>query len=64
MTEKKNTKDDRNEFNAKYYKDNNLELYVSPPDNTTEEMLEIANLQTLFGKDYYVILRPSLFIYQ
>ena len=57
---KKNTKDDRNEFNAKYYKDNNLELYVSPPDNTTEEMLEIANLQTLFGKDYYVILRPSL----
>ena len=57
---KKNTKDDRNEFNAKYYKDNNLTLYVDAPDNTTDDLLEIANLQSLFGKDYYVILRPSL----
>ena len=57
---KKNTKDDRNEFNAKYYKDNNFVLYVYAPANTTDELLEIANLQTLFGKDYYVILRPSL----
>ena len=37
-----------------------MELYVRQPDNTTDEMLEVANLQTLFGKDYYVILRPSL----
>ena len=57
---KKNTKDDRNEFNAKYYKDNNLNLYAIPPTNITDELLEISNLQTLFGKDYYVILRPSL----
>ena len=56
----KNTKDDRNEFNAKYYKDNNLTLFVRPPANTTDELLEIANLQSLFGKDYYVIIRPSL----
>ena len=54
-----NTKDDRNEFNAKYYSDNNLTLYINynNPDN---EKLELANYQTLFGKDYYVILRPSL----
>ena len=54
-----NTKDDRNNFNSKYYKDNNLTLfaeYVNPSD----EILELANLQTLFAKDYYVILRPSL----
>ena len=56
---KENTKDDRNEFNAKYYKDNNLTLYELAT-NVNDEMLEIVNLQTLFGKDYYVILRPSL----
>ena len=57
--DKNNAIDDRNEFNAKYYKDNkfNLHLHLS---NTSEEFLEVANLQTLFGKDYYVILRPSL----
>ena len=55
----KNTKDDRNEFNAKYYKDYNLVLYQNL-NNATEEELEIANLQTLLGKNYYVILRPSL----
>ena len=54
-----NTKDDRNEFNSKYYSDNNLELYLRAK-NPSEERLEIVNLQTLFGKDYYVILRPSL----
>ena len=55
----KDTKDDRNEFTAKYYKDNNLTLYEYY-DNPSDEILEIGNLQTLFGKDYYVILRPSL----
>ena len=56
---KKNTKDDRNEFNAKYYKNNNLSLYIYN-ENAADELLEIANYQTLFGKDYYAILRPSL----
>ena len=54
-----NTKDDRNEFNANYYTKNNLELYAFSV-NPTQEELENANIQTLFGKDYYVILRPSL----
>ena len=56
---KVNTKDDRNEFNAKYYKDNKLELYPLS-ENSTNKTLEDVNMQTLFGKDYYVILRPSL----
>ena len=55
-----NTKDDRNYFNAKYYKDHNLKLYEGNIDNLNDELLELFNLQTLFGKDYYVILRPSL----
>ena len=56
----KDTKDDRNEFNSKYYKENNLTLYQNIKD-VSEWMMEVANYQTLFGKDYYVILRPSLF---
>jgi len=56
---KENTKDDRNEFNAKYYTDNNLNLYPKST-NPTKEELENANIQSLFSKDYYVILRPSL----
>ena len=58
----KNTADDRNEFNARYYNDNNLVLYANIK-NPTEELLEMANLQTLLGKNYYVILRPSLCFY-
>ena len=54
-----NTKDDRNEFNAQYYIDNKLELYPESI-NPTKEELENANIQSLFSKDYYVILRPSL----
>ena len=54
-----NTKDDRNEFNAKYYKDNKLSV-CELCDNPSDEFQEIANLHSLFGKDYYVILRPSL----
>ena len=56
---KENTKDDRNDFNSKYYSDNNLKLYPRSK-KPTEEELENANIQSLFGKDYYVILRPSL----
>ena len=54
-----NTLDDRNEFTAKYYKDKNLEL-CSNCNNPSDEFLQMGNLLTLFGKDYYVILRPSL----
>ena len=54
-----NTKDDRNDFTANYYKDNNLVL-LNNVENPSDEILELANLQTLLTKDYYVILRPSL----
>ena len=57
---KPNTIYNRNEFNAKYYADNDLLLYVQNITPVSDEFLEIANYQTLFGKDYYVILRPSL----
>ena len=57
--EKNKNIDKRNEFNAKYYKDNKIDIF-NQLKNRTDEFLEIANLQTLFGKDYYVILRPSL----
>jgi len=53
------TADDRNEFNASYYDKNGLKVY-SDINETEEKVLEFANYQTLFGKDYYVILRPSL----
>ena len=70
----KNTLDDRNEFNASYYKDNNLTLisdkqigdndYFEYSDyqalSSKVNIIEFSNYQTLFGKDYYVILRPSL----
>jgi len=55
------TKDDRNEFNYKYYNNNGLNVY-SNTNETDENMLEFFNYQSLFGKDYYVILRPSLVI--
>ena len=58
-TEKNNYIDKRNEFNSKYYKDNNINIIKRLKDNS-DEFLEMVNLQTLFGKDYYVILRPSL----
>ena len=51
----------RNEFSAKYYKENNLTLLISDYDIKDEKWLETANLQTLFSKIYYVILRPSLY---
>ena len=53
------TQDDRNEYNAQYYKDNDIYVY-SNKDETDEEKLEFMNYQTLLGKDYYVILRPAL----
>ena len=53
------TSDDRNEFNDSYYVKNDLRVY-SDINETDKDVLEFANYQTLFGKDYYVILRPSL----
>ena len=52
---KKNTKDDRNEFNSNY-EINKLSLYLRI-ENVTEEILDIANYQTFLGKNYYGILR-------
>lgn len=55
-----NTRDDRNEFNFKYYQNNKLNLYMLYEGETSDKLLEVINLQTLFGKNYYAILRPSL----
>ena len=59
---KRNTIDDRNEFNADYYLKNKFTLFCGSANNVTadKKILEYFNIQTLFGKDYYVILRPSL----
>ena len=60
---KSGTKDDRNEFNPEYYTKNKLSLFNNNKFNKfieDKDILEIGNYQTLFGKDYYVILRPSL----
>ena len=59
---KRNTIDDRNEFNADYYLKNKFTLFCGSTNNVTadKKILEYFNIQTLFGKDYYVILRPSL----
>ena len=53
------TKDDRNEFTVRYYTNRNLKV-CPDSDEKDEKVLEFFNYQTLFGKDYYVILRPSL----
>ena len=53
------TPDDRNSFTKDYYSENGLSL-LSVEEERDERQLDFANYQTLFGKDYYVILRPSL----
>ena len=56
----------RNEFTANYYQDKNLDikthLYQGYDDLDTnkDEIMEKINYQTLFDKDYYVVLRPEL----
>ena len=56
----------RNEFTPKYYYENYLPLFQNDSSGYGRTFKngtyndEIGNLQTLFGKDYYVILRPSL----
>jgi hypothetical protein len=58
----------RNEFNANYYNtfkinypsSSILSIYKENIYDSNAEMLEYGNYQTLFGKNYYVILRPSL----
>ncbi|MDO4741928.1 MAG: hypothetical protein Q4A79_00940 [Candidatus Saccharibacteria bacterium] len=52
------TEDDRNRFNRGYYDENSLYVY-SNREETNEDLLTFANLQTLFGKDNYIILRPA-----
>lgn len=65
---------ERNEFTYQYYKDKSLNLnthlfsyydtlgqYNNLKYNE-KEILSKANLQTLFDKDYYVVLRPELVI--
>ena len=55
------TQDDRNAFDASYYRDKGLQLY-SDPEAKDEKLLAFYNYQTLFGKDCYVILRPALVV--
>ena len=55
------TADDRNEFSPRYYAENGYSVY-SDLDETDETVLRFSNYQTLFGKDCYVILRPSLVV--
>ena len=53
----------RNEFTHDYYIDNYDNLYQGYNKLTAEnreKMLEYVNYQTLYDKDYYIILRPSL----
>ena len=57
---KKGTEDDRNEFTENYYTKNKLSLFSRNSNSLMSLLGEYANLQTLYGKDYYVILRPSL----
>ena len=54
---KRNTIDDRNEFNADYYLKNKFTLFCNSTNNVTadKKILEYFNIQTLFGKDYYVL---------
>ena len=56
-----NEEDNRDEFNIKYYTDNNLILYTNENEDDLS-FLTFINNQTLLGKDYYVILRPALTI--
>ena len=60
----------RNDFTYRYYLDNSLDIKkhlftyygkLTSKDNK-EQILTNANLQTLFDKDYYVILRPEIVI--
>ena len=52
------TSDDRNEFNSKYYTNKKLQLFSDGKEH--EKIREFSNFQSLYGKDYYIILRPSL----
>ena len=53
----------RNEYTPNYYKSNNLDInkyLCSDKNNTSENDLKYYNYQALFGKDYYMILRPEI----
>lgn len=55
----------RNEFTHNYYSNGYDKLYEGYNKLTTEnkeKVLEYANYQTLYDKDYYIILRPLLIL--
>ena len=54
--------DDRIDFSPDYYRENGLSLF-SVSGVKDESLLRYANYQTLLGKDYYVVLRPSLLLF-
>ena len=57
----------RHEFTYEYYKNNSLDFekhlfagYSKLNSSNRDSILEFANYQTLYDKDYYVVLRPEL----
>lgn len=63
------TERERNTFDYEYYNNHSLDIYThlyaevdSISANEYDDILEYVNYQTLFDKDYYVILRPELAI--
>ncbi|MBR6505411.1 DUF11 domain-containing protein [Candidatus Saccharibacteria bacterium] len=56
------TDDDRNSFTPDYYSEKGLQLYSNLESLEAQGIfsLDFVNYQTLFGKDSYVILRPSM----
>ncbi len=68
-----NKENERNEFTYQYYKNvygtngyikHLYNKYNEIPDKEKDRILTIANYETLFDKDYFVILRPSILIGQ
>lgn len=60
---------ERNEFTWNYYNDKGIDIkdhlysgYIKIPEEEKDKELTFVNYQTLYDKDYYVILRPELVI--
>lgn len=60
---------ERNEFTWNYYNDKGIDIkdhlysgYIKIPEEEKDKELSFINYQTLYDKDYYVILRPELVI--
>lgn len=59
----------RNHFTSQYYTDKSLSIashlytgYENLTEDNKEKILEYLNYETLFDKDYYVVLRPEMVI--